>query len=407
MIVAYFLYFFSGPIKAFLNYYKIYFPVDFTLFASILVFLAILISWKKNGVSLKIKKKYFYPFILLFSFYAWMVITLLITPSEKYAYIKTFYFLTNFVAFLFPLLDRKFNYRGFLQLIFTGLLLVSIYYIALFKILFSEYNKADELLGLYLTLSTLLGIVVITLLTSKNSVFPKKSWDYSVAFISLIVIFLLGARGPIFFVIFVLLMYYAGKLLNFKAVTFRKKFIVHLVVSVFLFSIFASFLFVSFHSNIESMLQRSLKRIEILLNGDKNAKGKNVSVEVRIKQMNFALDKIFDNPEHMLFGYGIGSFNLLYSGKDGRGYPHNIFLETWFELGLVGLILFLLFLSNIFFRRNSNEFINHFVLIYIFLNMMKSNSLVDIRNYFVFFAIFLITENIKNENENLPSDIGS
>src|SRR5690606_16839831 len=43
-----------------------------------------------------------------------------------------------------------------------------------------------------------------------------------------------------------------------------------------------------------------------------------------------------------VFGFGIGSFGVQYTGYDERFYPHNIVVELMLELGLVGLVLFLL-----------------------------------------------------------------
>lgn len=40
------------------------------------------------------------------------------------------------------------------------------------------------------------------------------------------------------------------------------------------------------------------------------------------------------------FGHGIGSFGILYSGRDIRYYPHNIILEIGVEAGLIGVVLF-------------------------------------------------------------------
>jgi O-antigen ligase len=44
--------------------------------------------------------------------------------------------------------------------------------------------------------------------------------------------------------------------------------------------------------------------------------------------------------EAPVFGRGIGSWPVLTGRGDIRAYPHNIFLEVFFELGLIGLLLF-------------------------------------------------------------------
>ena len=49
-------------------------------------------------------------------------------------------------------------------------------------------------------------------------------------------------------------------------------------------------------------------------------------------------------PDHFWLGQGVGSWSVFYYGRDTREYPHNLFLETMFEEGLVGQTLLVLFL---------------------------------------------------------------
>jgi len=49
-------------------------------------------------------------------------------------------------------------------------------------------------------------------------------------------------------------------------------------------------------------------------------------------------------PENFWLGQGVGSWSVFYFGRDTRDYPHNLFLETMFEEGVVGQVLLLLFL---------------------------------------------------------------
>jgi O-antigen ligase len=131
-------------------------------------------------------------------------------------------------------------------------------------------------------------------------------------------------------------------------------------------------------------MERSLQRLTLLLDI-----GSDASVSTRLSYIDFSIDKIFENAGNFLFGSGIGSFGILYSGVDRREYPHNIFLEIQFELGLVGIaaiILFLIFyLKKIRFR---GPLIYPFL--YIFLNSLKSGSFTDLRIMFGFFSIFLL-----------------
>ncbi|MCP3739690.1 O-antigen ligase family protein [Rossellomorea sp. BNER] len=122
------------------------------------------------------------------------------------------------------------------------------------------------------------------------------------------------------------------------------------------FSIFSSiivFSIITINFIPEKILQNLTiyQRLTLLFKDDKGE-----SVNIRVQMINLAFEKFKENP---IFGWGVGSFkehntiNFLY--------PHNIFAEIIFELGLVGLIIFLLnliictFLIFKYIRRSSYE----------------------------------------------------
>ena len=55
----------------------------------------------------------------------------------------------------------------------------------------------------------------------------------------------------------------------------------------------------------------------------------------RFEYFSFAIEGIFDSVFSILFGHGIGSFGYLFNGIDEKDFPHNIFLEAWFEMGIL------------------------------------------------------------------------
>ena len=65
------------------------------------------------------------------------------------------------------------------------------------------------------------------------------------------------------------------------------------------------------------------------------------SVEVRVQSYTHAIKYWNQAP---FWGFGIGSWPVLYDSMDLRSYPHNIFLEILVELGLVGVVLFSAFI---------------------------------------------------------------
>jgi O-antigen ligase len=76
-----------------------------------------------------------------------------------------------------------------------------------------------------------------------------------------------------------------------------------------------------------------------LSGGDRGAEGS------AAKRFPFYTRTLAALPDHLWLGQGIGSWSTFYYGRDMRGYPHNLLLETMFEEGVVGAVLFLLFLS--------------------------------------------------------------
>lgn len=374
-------------------------PVDFTLLTAILLIAALFFNIYNKGIRLKINKIYLYSSTLILFFYLWMIISLIYTPSTNYAYVKTFYFLTNILAFIYPIIIKDFNYKTFIKYFIITVLIFSIFFLKNYSKILSLYRSGGtQIIGLYLVLGTLLGIALMLLITTQKSIFSQKYIDYSLAILSVILLFLMGARGPLIFSFGLLVLYFILRILK----NVRKKINIKILLTVAISSIIALFLAVIFYfynrQKIEPFIERSTSRIEIMMNSSVN-NSVNGSVKVRVDQLNFTLNKIFENPESFFIGHGIGSFNLLYKGEDGRGYPHNIFLEVWFELGLIGELLFLSFFILILFRKPTNYYISIWLILYILLNMAKSNSLIDIRTYFAFFAMYLIsTKNIKKYN---------
>lgn len=103
--------------------------------------------------------------------------------------------------------------------------------------------------------------------------------------------------------------------------------------------------------------------------------------------------------EKILFGHGTGSFPVDRNGKDERYYPHNIFLEVAYELGISGTVVLLIFLGLIFGKyckikkilkksgdeRDPGELHNKILMIFLFLliQALKSGDINDNRIMFM------------------------
>ena len=159
------------------------------------------------------------------------------------------------------------------------------------------------------------------------------------------------------------------------------------------------------------LFDRSITRLELLIefNGFNSGGGGGKSVEERVGMLNFCYDKIVHSPTSLVFGYGIGSFWYEYTGIDGRGYPHNLVLEILFELGLIGLLIFIIFwgVASKHFKYTALSWI----VFYLLLNSLKSSSLVDLRILFFMFSLALIDGSnnfvLQKKSKNARNDINN
>lgn len=212
--------------------------------------------------------------------------------------------------------------------------------------------------------------------------------------VSINLILLFAGRFPIimgFFSLAILSIY----LLITKKI--NREILLQLIKSVFVI-LFINGAFYLTSSNYKEIIKRTVYRFEVLSSNTEidfeendqqySTKDKNYSYNKRIEYFIFSKEKIFKNSKSLLLGYGLGSFSKEFSNEDKRLYPHNIILEIFFELGIIGLlIVFGLVLTNI---KIFKGYLTNFALlsaIILFLNAMKSSSIVDLRVLFALYAI--------------------
>lgn len=389
------LFLLSGQFKAFLQFFGLHLPVDLTVQMAVLVVgLTAYKAVKKNNFNtLNIS---FFGIGLLLIFYAWMIFSLFYTASEQYSTDKTIYFLLNLAAFSVPFFFREFNIRLFIKTFTIGVVVLAIGLLPFqyFDLLGSstELKKGQafsEIGGLYLSLAEYLGMIVILFLTKCSEAIFSKKKDILVVAGIVFVMLLLGARGPVLFAMLVYALYY---LYSIRVIRFTiKKSTLRWIGLGTVFLALTIFLITRFEMT-ETLLIRSLNRFASLVNGALAGGTGDSSTEVRLLLIQQAIDGIFQNLGSFIFGYGIGSFGIITEGFDIRLYPHNMILEVWFELGLIGFALFIAWILYVLLemRRLPNRFISYWLLLYIFLNLMKSSSLIDIRTEFAVFALFSV-----------------
>ncbi len=405
MIEVYLLYFLSGVLKTFLIYFNINLPFDITMATGILLIFFVIGDLSLNGIKYKYSKSILTVSIFLLLFFVWILISLLYTESPSYSLKKAFLFITNLVAFFYPLLIKRFNVKKFILYLIITIPIISVFFFYIYLKLATVRDTNPmyyQIAGLYLSLSTISGIISVIVFTSKERIFKKSITNFIIGTLFFLIVLLSGARGPLFFTIISITLYFLYKLLFLK-INFKinlKRIIINSVIFIPIILTGAIYFINKYYNKLEILLHRSIVRANLLISGFIENTDMGNSVDTRMDLMNFSFSKIFNNFSSFMGGYGIGSFGILYTGNDIREYPHNIILEIWFELGLIGVSIFLLFIIfNFFGKSKTSKYVSGFVLFFIVLNMLKSSSLVDIRIYFTFFALYLITyENKLNKN---------
>jgi O-antigen ligase len=384
--LIYCLFLLSGVVKSFLQFYAGgLMVVDFTLLCALLLVAVYILQFNRdfffrNTIYL-VKSSRSVIFILV-GFFLWMAVTLIYTVSPAYSYIKIFMFLSNLVAVLFPFIYRGFNPKRFFHLfayVGTGLIFL---YTALFPGIYASYLKDIEYRGMvikYLDIGYLAGLIILIL----AFVCPRMKKFIKILLIGINAWTLLvcAARGPLLFLVLVLAIRFAVSLVTFmKSRRLNFKNIFYMIASLGLLGTAAYYLI----DRYALLLERSIARLLMLLDPEGSE-----SILERITEVSYSFERIFENAANFLFGSGIGSFGILYEGLDERNYPHNVVLETWFELGLIGVILFILLLLA-YFKKIRSRLNLVLIFIYLLLNSLKSYSLIDLRIMFGMFSALLI-----------------
>lgn len=91
-----------------------------------------------------------------------------------------------------------------------------------------------------------------------------------------------------------------------------------------------------------------------------------------IHRVNF-FNLIKESNFNYLLGEGTGSYGIYFKGIDEVAYPHNIFLEVFFENGLIGVTLLILLI--VYFIINYRPMLINICVIFFFLNSLMSGNI--------------------------------
>lgn len=358
-------------------------PVDLTLLFFLLsVFFGGLILFKR----LRFPRNAI-PFLSFFAlFCAYSLLSTFWSPSIVYAREKTLKIITLVGwSLIAPLIVIGENHKR-LERLKISLLLIAVW-MALegLVIVASGASGFLQVTGSnYLGLGRILGIGLVVALARGKGIQRSTKEKYFYLCIILLFLFIMlkgGGRGP-------LLALFGGwfitALVNMNLSSFFSR--LHLSRRFLTKCALVLCLALAVMSNLELLANTSqtVSRIKILFSSE----GYGISGDSRLQHWKNATALWTRNP---IIGYGIGSWPILNDTDDRRSYPHNIVMEILVEMGMIGLLPFLLLffsaLKNTRKASKSDAFFLQMLLFVSLLNAMVSGDIPD--NRFLFTAIGL------------------
>jgi O-antigen ligase len=388
------LFLLSGLVKSFLPIFTgSTLFIDITLLCSICLFGLLIADGFKNAY---FKNELYFPVesraivFTMLVFYLWMIASLLYTRSYHYCYEKVILYLTNILALVFPFFYRPFNPRRFFHIFaYAGTALVFLYSFLLPNMYDSYVRNLlyRDFVVKYLDVGYVAGIVI--LLAAFACPKMKRLSRILIMGFNTWAIFISAARGPLVFLALVFAIRAAVSLFTRKSWKLSFKNIFILITGLGILGTAAFYL----TDKYSTLLERSLSRFSRLTESTSG------SISERVSFISFSIDTIFEKASNFLFGLGIGSFGITYQNLDERLYPHNTILEIAFELGIIGIIIFLALLLLLY-RKIRFNFNYVLIFFYLVLNNLKSYSIVDQRIMFGILSI-MVLENLYRFSSSL------
>jgi hypothetical protein len=329
----------------------------------------------------KIATKHLLIIFIFICFLVFNLYSLIYSNSENYKYFK----ILKYYSLLIPiiiLLNKNIDVNKFINII----LLFNIISISIILYLLIT-NNIEYITRLYLDKHSMYPdyIIVSEMLACTGLLYFKNNnkFSYLLIFINTLLIFALGARGVIFIYTAIALYIIISKIEIKKYSSLISLIFLILIMS------FSALLLFDYEHNVT---ERTINRIQSTITGK--------STIQRLDHFRQSIDLINERP---LIGHGIASYGNLTNGQDIRYYPHNIIIESFIEVGILGTIVILLyliipFILGIKYLTNLKTINLSLILILIYflllIQFLKSSSLEDAKTL-VFWHSLLVTQMIK------------
>ena len=391
----------SGTLKAIMPLLGISGIPDLTLLSAMVVTIIMISHMKTTLYSLAYRRVELLGLLTLF--YVFMIFSLGYSSSSSASITKTVNFGTMVLAFYFPLLVKDFDLKKFMTTLTVLIFIASVVFLNFYTsyldrdvamIMSMGEEEAKQMTALYLTVSWLNGFLVLYFFFQKG----QTAWiKWTALSISFIILISAGGRGPLIFAVLILAFYFIYQLIqSLNSFKLNRLMIPVLII----ISITGSTIFIVSNTDL-SKANKSLKLLDhtvARLMGLANEEGGGASAHSRIENAHFSIGKINESP---FWGYGTGSYAYEKRHMDVLDYPHNLFLEIWFELGYLPLLIFLFLFYRVYKNIDQTQCPWCLALYFYFiLNVLKSSSLIDIRMMLGFYAIFITIEYIEEKEEN-------
>lgn len=337
-----------------------------------------------------IKSKNIFYFWTVLAFIILMFSSLMWTHSVNYGFNKSIYL--SFWVFSFSVFSKN-VYENFLD--FNKYLVLSFSIVLfLFYLNFgSPWEISRDISRFYrlgddttnpITSSRFFGIGILAvsyLYLSKYTSRLLKIFLLSIMATGLFYMFITGSKGPLLALIFSFIFLFIFEFKTF--ILNHLKYVIPVLLVIINYGI-------PYFANIDAFLSQRFFNSEN-------------SYSTRVDRYDVALDAINDSANFdfltLLFGAGVGNYSFQFEGRDFPSFPHNIFLEILYELGFMGLFLFIILVFippiSVIKLGLSNEF--KFLIsfwIFMFINSLFSGDISH--NFLLFgFSILLLNGNTK------------
>lgn len=371
---------------------------DYTFFLAILVVFSLIIRLiKYHNPHLPNFHRFLWPLILLSIM---LFIGLIYTPSPDYGSVKAARFLLFniplFVATILFIQRWMDLYRIFWIIILFSMVFA---FIMIYEGVMNYFT--GDFLGYVLRMTVLganpistgrvlsFGLLILFVLAYYEKRVSLRYLLFSLSGFLFVCLLMTNTRGPIVSTvaaIFVFLVLFSG--INFKQfIIISSGLIIFFVTVVMILPDFLTSRIIMYFSQDVGQQTMMVDRID--------------TVASRTDMWKMAITGSFDSFKQFLIGRGTGGFASLYPFFDFRWYPHNIFFEIMFEIGIIGLLLFVIHISKI--TNVSKTLINktektdrhHTVIVVIvlaisaFIGTLISGDLADNRTLWFFFGMII------------------